>query len=58
MEYIFIGPMITQGVYVNGKLTCSTMVLSLNALGAQVRRLWLTAGFDFDTHILHTSHMK
>jgi hypothetical protein len=24
-------------------------------MGAQVRRLWLTAGFDFDTHILHTS---
>jgi hypothetical protein len=24
-------------------------------MGAQVRHLWLTAGFDFDTHILHTS---
>lgn len=27
-------------------------------VGAQVRWLWLTAGFDFDTRILHTSHIR
>ncbi len=27
-------------------------------VGAQVRWLWLTAGFDFDTRILHTSYIR
>lgn len=27
-------------------------------VGAQVRWLWLTAGFDFDTRILHTSRIR
>ncbi|KAH9534061.1 hypothetical protein CY35_18G087100 [Sphagnum magellanicum] len=41
-----------HGLRRNQKLYLSPLRLN------KVRRLWLTAGFDFDTHILHTSHMK
>jgi len=39
----------------HGEDACGERQDELDSPDGPVRRLWLTAGFDFDTHILHSS---